>query len=90
MYNITHNSFRIVVQQTGSCGMFPKCWKALHKFFLDFCPNLQSGANQSQSADTGQCELTDITVNCVVYDGHGLRFLASYYESVQSEDFKHV
>ncbi len=47
--------------------------------------------NQNQSADTGQLELTDLTENHILYDVHIFQFfLAPDYESMQSEEIRHV
>lgn len=72
-----------------------KGWNTLH----GFCPDLQSGqadASCQKSEPVCRFESTDFTENHVVYDDYRLFFyrlqifLASKFDSIQSEDLKYV
>lgn len=59
-----------------------------------FAPDLQSGefdTSSRKSEPVCRFELTDFIENCIVCDGYRLFILASdFFDSVQSEDIKHV
>lgn len=63
-------------------------------FCSDFCINLQSGEDDAGCPKLKafhSFEMTDFIENCIKYDGNRLKiFLPSGYDSIQSEDMKHV
>ncbi len=60
---------------------------------MRFLPRWQSDqvdASWGKSEPVCRLQLTDSSENLVVYYGHRLDFFASDFDSIQSEDIKHV